>query len=402
MLSVIYTSTSALQSFSKGLDVISSNVANVNTTGYKGTELLFQDVFYGYDLRGERNGDLYGSAIGRGVSAEVTTMRFNQGEFRETKTDTDVAIDGKGFFVLQRDGESLYTRSGEFEFDNDGVLVSRTNRSPVMGLNADGTLSPIRLDSLKSQAARPTSEINFTGNLSLGATQHVINTSVIDSLGASAALTLTFRNMSTTTPRSWQIEVKNAQGTVVATGGEIRFQGNGSPEDGYNSFSFDYTGANGSPQSITLKFGEPGSFTGATSFSGGTTSDLAASKQDGFLQGTLLTTTFDSQGRLTATYSNQQTVNGPYLALASIDNLQSLIREDGGLFRAQPATRVELGKAGIGALGQVVAGRVELSNVELSQQFTDMIVVQRGYQAASQVLTAANEMLQQLLQSAAK
>jgi len=402
MLSVIYTSTSGMQSFSKGLDVISSNVANVNTVGYKGTELLFQDVFYGYDLRGERDGDLYGSSIGRGVAAEVTTMRFNQGDFRETKTDTDVAIDGKGFFVLQRDGEYVYTRSGEFEFNDEGVLVSRGDRSVVMGLNEQGALIPIRLDSLKTQPAKPTGEMTFTGNLSLGASQHVVNAAIIDSLGASTTLSITFRNTSTTTPRSWQIDVKDAQGNLIATGGQIRFQGNGSPEAGFNSFSFSYKGANSAPQQVTLNFGAPGSFTGATSFSGGTSSDLAVTKQDGFLQGTLLKTSFDGQGRLTATYSNQQTITGPHLALATVNDLQALVRMDGGMFRAQSGTAVTHGKAGTGAFGQVLAGRVELSNVELSQQFTDMIVVQRGYQASSQVLTAANEMIQQLLESAAR
>jgi flagellar hook protein FlgE len=402
MLSVIYTSTSGLQGFSRGLDVISSNVANVNTTGYKGTELLFQDIFYGYDVRGQRDGDLYGSSIGRGVAAEVTTMRFNQGEFRDTKSETDVAIDGKGFFVLQSEGEYRYTRSGEFEFNDEGVLVSRATRSVVMGLDEQGALAPIRLDSLKTQPAKPTSEIVFVGNLSLGASQHVVNTSVIDTLGASTALSFTFKNTSTTTPRSWQIDVKNAQGTVIATGGSIRFQGNGSPEADFNTFKFEYTGANGAPQEITLKFGEPGSFTGATSFSGGTTSDLAVNKQDGFLQGTLLSTTFDNQGRLKATYSNQQSVTGPYLALANVNDLQALMRLDGGLFRAQSGTEVTYGKASTGPFGQILAGRVELSNVELSQQFTDMIVVQRGYQASSQVLTAANEMMQQLLESAAR
>jgi flagellar hook protein FlgE len=400
MLSTIYTSMSGLQSFSKGLDVISGNVANVNTAGYKGTELLFQDVFYGYDPKGERNGDAYGSWIGRGVAAEITSLRFSQGDFRDTDNATDAAIDGQGFFIVSHDGEYLYTRDGQFEFDDNGVLVTRTGRETVMGLDESGALAPITLDKLKAQPAKPTSEIRFVNNLSLGATQHVVNNvKVINSLGETVLLSITFRNTSTTTPRSWQIEVKDAQNKVVAPLGELRFRGNGSPETDYNTFKFTYTSANGDPQDITLHFGEPGSFSGATSFSGGATSDLAVNRQDGFAQGTLLSTTFDDQGRLVARYTNEQSVTGAHLALATFNDLQALRRLDGGRFHAAPNQTATIGKAGTGTLGRIVAGRVELSNVELSQQFTDMIVVQRGYQASSQVLTAANEMIQQLLET---
>lgn len=400
MLSTIYTSMSGLQSFSKGLDVISSNVANVNTPGYKSTELLFQDVFYGYDPKGERNGDVYGAWIGRGVAAEITALRFSQGDFRDTKNATDVAIDGQGFFVVSRDGEYLYTRDGQFEFDDNGLLVTRAGREPVMGLDESGALSQITLEQLQAQPAKATSEIHFVNNLSLGGTQHVLNNvKVINSLGETILLRVTFRNTSSTTPRSWQIEVRDAQNQVVAPLGELRFRGNGSPETDYNTFKFTYDSANGDPQEITLNFGEPGSFSGATSFSGGTTSDLAVSRQDGYAQGTLLSTTFDDQGRLVARYTNEQSVTGAHLALATFDDLQALRRLDGGMFHTAPNQTATLGKAATGTFGRIVAGRVELSNVELSAQFTDMIVVQRGYQASSQVLTAANEMIQQLLET---
>jgi len=403
MLSVIYSAMSGLQSFSKGLDVISGNVANVNTPGFKGSELLFEDVFYGYDLKGEHDGSLYGSSTGRGVEAEVTTLRFTQGDFRQTQNETDAAIDGKGFFVVQRDGEYVYTRSGQFEFDDQGLLVTRSERYPVLGLNANGELAQIDLEPLKAQPARPTTQVSFINNLSLGATQHVIGSvNIIDSLGKTVPLSVTFRNTSSTTPRSWQIEIKDAQNTVIATGGELRFQGNGSPETGYNTFKFTFTGSGGTAQNVTLYFGEPGSFSGATSFSGGTTSDLAVSKQDGFVQGSLLSTTFDDQGRLTARYTNNQSVTGMSLALAQIPNLQALRTLQGGFFHAAPGQTVDYGTAGSGALGRILPGTVELSNVELSQQFTDMIVVQRGYQASSQIMTAANEMMQQLLETARK
>jgi flagellar hook protein FlgE len=399
MLGTIYISTSGLQSFSKGLDVISTNVANVNTAGFKGTQLLFQDVYYGYQVRDERNDELYGAWIGHGVTADTTATRFNQGDFRDTKNDTDVALDGKGFFVIDRDGTYIYTRSGQFEFDTDGVLVERGTAHRVMGLGADGHLQSISMDGLKTQPAKPTSTVTLTGNLSLGGTEHTIsNVEIIDSLGGKQKVTLKFRNTSTTTPRSWQVEVRDSTDKIIATGGEIRFEGNGSPSKEYNQFKFKYTATNASEQEIVLDFGTPGAFSGATSFSGGTSSDLAVNKQDGFVQGTLAKITFEDTGQLVANYSNNQKVRGAYLALANFNNVQSLRPIDGGGFHAHAGDEPLLGKAGEGNFGRLLAGKIELSNVDLSQQFTDMIVVQRGYQASSQLLTAANEMIQQLLE----
>jgi flagellar hook protein FlgE len=222
---------------------------------------------------------------------------------------------------------------------------------------------------------------------------------VIDSLGGTQKLSISFRNNNTNTPRSWNVEVRNADKEIVAAGGEIRFQGNGSPEVDYNSFSFEFTTPEAAPQQITLRFGEPNSFSGATSFSGGATSDLAVERHDGYAQGSLLSMTFNDRGQLVAKYSNEQTLDGAKLALAMFNDMQSLRQVDGGMFRAQPHQESTLGYAGSGNFGRTTPGRVELSNIELSQQFTDMIVVQRGYQASSQVLNVANEMMQQLLEA---
>jgi flagellar hook protein FlgE len=400
VFTTIYTSMTGLQGFARGLDVISTNVANVNTPGYKGTELLFRDVFYRYDIHDERHGDLYGTWIGHGVAADLTSLRLNQGEFRETDNDTDVAIDGKGFFVIERDGELVYTRGGQFDFETEGVLVTRGGQNRVMGLAADGSLQPISLAALRTQPARATSEISFVGNLSLGATQHIVNNvRVTDSLGATQTLSVRFRNNGTQTPRSWEIEVRNADNEVIASGGQIRFQGNGSPAADFNRFAFDFTAKDAATQRITLYFGEPDSFSQATSFSGGASSDLAVDRNDGFAQGTLLGVSFDDRGRLVARYTNNQTVTGGRLALATFTDVQALQRIDGGMFHAPAREQALLGEAGQGNFGRIAAGRIELSNVELSQQFTDMIVVQRGYQASSQVLTVANEMLQQILEA---
>ncbi|HXF88972.1 MAG TPA: flagellar hook basal-body protein, partial [Xanthobacteraceae bacterium] len=118
MFSSILSAFSGMLGFSKGLDVISNNVANLNTPGFKAAELQFRDLFYRYSpLQG-------GGAeqVGQGVSAGNTRTRYRQGELRETGNPLDLAIDGNGFFVLRKDGETFFTRSGQFEFNGAGVL----------------------------------------------------------------------------------------------------------------------------------------------------------------------------------------------------------------------------------------------------------------------------------------
>lgn len=403
MLETIYTSTTGLQTFAKGLEVISGNISNVNTVGYKGTSLSYRDIHYDFSLRDERQGTMYGTNIGGGVAADVSTTLFNQGELRQTTSDTDVAIVGRGFFVVDVDGTYLYTRNGQFEFNDDGFLVTRDGGYQVMGLSATGTLQPINQNPLKAQAAVQTTYMNFTGNLSTGSTTaNSGNIQVIDSLGGVHAFTMTItRDTTNPVPRTWKVSIADENNTVVGTG-SIGFESNGSPAVDTNAVTFDYQAPGADAQSITFKFGEPGSFAGVTSFSSGTTSSVVAGTSDGRAQGALISLSFDSDGRLAARYSNQQTATGTQLALADFDNLQALTKQGQGLFAAQPGQQFDIGAPSTRSLGTIAARNVESSNVDLSGQFADMIVIQRGYQASSQVLTVANEMMQQLLESAKK
>lgn len=403
MLDSIYTSTTGLQSFAKGLDVLSGNVTNVNTVGFKATSLSYRDIHYSFDARDQRRQIVYGATIGGGVAADVTTTLFNQGELRQTNSDTDAAISGRGFFIVQVDGGYAYTRNGQFEFDDDGFLVTRDGGYRVMGLSGGG-LQPINQNPLKAQPAVPTTYINFTGNLLTGSSAAATtgNIQVIDSLGGTHAFSMSISPDSTNpTLRTWTVSITDEKNTVVGTG-SIAFDSIGSPVAGSNAVSFDYQAAGAAAQSITFRFGDAGSFAGVTSFASGTASSVLAGTSDGRALGSLVSLTFDDQGRLSATYSNRQTATGMQLALADFDNLQALIQSGQGLFRAQAGQRPDIGAAGTGARGSVVARNVESSNVDLSGQFADMIVIQRGYQASSQVLTVANELMQQLLEAGKK
>ncbi len=148
---------------------------------------------------------------------------------------------------------------------------------------------------------------------------------------------------------------------------------------------------------VTLKFGAPGQFSGVTSIATATTSQLSVQKQTGVERGTLMTTTFDDMGRLKLTYSNGQIKTPATLLLAQFDTPDQVEALGDGLYRARPGVQVVLASPQTSGRGRIVGSKVEMSNVDLTQQFTDLIIIQRGYQASSQMTSVANEMIQQLL-----
>lgn len=399
MLDTIYTSTTGLQTFAKGLDVISSNVANVNTVGYKATGLVYRDIHYNFTMKDQQQETLYGTQVGGGVAADVTSTLYNQGELRQTGNDTDVALTGRGFFVIEHEGGYVYSRNGQFEFNDAGDLVTRDGRNRVMGLTEAGALQAINQNAYKVQPAVQTSKIDLVGNLSTGSTSATTkDVQIVDSLGGTHSFTITYTaDNSDPNVRSWKVAVTDENQAAVGTVGTISFQTNGSPAPNANTYVFKYQATGAAEQTITLNFGKADTFSNVTSFSSGSTSQIGIGTTDGRTQGSLLSLSFDEKGRLAAKYSNEQTATGTQLALADFDNEQALLQLGQGLFRTQTGQQALIGAPEKGAFGKITAGSVESSNVDLSGQFADMIVVQRGYQASSQVLTVANEMMQQLL-----
>lgn len=403
MLGSIYTGLSGMIAFSKGLDVISNNVANLNTPGYKGSDLLFKDLFYRYQLAGG-NDDRAGVAqIGNGVSTDSTTLRFQQGDHQDTGNSNDVAIDGNGFFILQSGNEMLYTRAGQFDFDDEGFLVARGSAARVAGLDVNGNLVDINIVGNRFSAPTPTTEVVFSNNLSTGSITHEItDVQIVDSLGESHSFTITFSNNGSVIPRSWLVNVVDEDNTQLVTDEEIRFAADGSPDEEFNSVAFSYQPDGASASEITLTFGEPASFSGATSFSGGATSTLKVESSNGVLPGVLLSTKFESDGTLNIKYTNEEEAEGGRLALAWFNDLQAMRQLGDGIFVAKENAEVVIAPPKEGIMGEIVGENVEISNVDLTREFTDLIIVQRGFQASSQVLTISNEMIQQLMNTGGK
>lgn len=392
ILSSAYISLTGLLTFSKALDVISDNVANLNTPGFKAGDLFFNSLQSAEGFSGT-GGDAQTGIPGSGTTAIGAGRRFAQGEIRETGTASHLAIDGAGFFVL-RDGTGLFlTRAGQFDLDVEGRMTDPTTQRFLQGIGANGALTDIVIDRLRTNPPQPTSSVSFSGNLSVGSTTHQATRTIFDAEGTERVLTFSFTNNTAVTPGSWLVKVTDAQ-NVELLSGEIRFQGSGAPAPGFNTLQLAVTSANGTPSTVTLNFGTPGTFDGATSFSAGQTSTLQASRSDGYGIGRLTDFSFGQDGVLTLKYSNGQTEQGIRVALASVPDPQELKSETGSIFVAREGQRIDFGVPGEGGLGRLAPKSLELANVELSREFADIIILQRGFQASSQVLNISSQLIE--------
>lgn len=396
MLDSIYSAYTGLLSFSKALSVLSNNVSNMNTPGFKSSDVTFRDLFYQFSSSGGQT-TAQESQVGEGTETSGTRINFAQGTPADTGNPLDAAISGNGFFVLKDANNNLYyTRAGQFDVNSSGELIDKTTSYRVQAISGKSNLSDINIANLQTSAAKATSDVTFVGNLSRGATSDTISSvTVYDSAGGSHTLSLSLTNNNSTTTGSWLVQVQDENNKTIGNG-EFRFNADGSPETGYNTVSISLAPTGVTASTIKLDFGAANGFSGATNFSGGTTSDLKLNTQDGHASGSLTATTFDSQGFLTLTYSNGQTAKGPQLALSWFNDMQGLHQLGNELFTNPAGLTPLLGGADGKTMGTLTSNQVEGSNVDLTQQFTDLVIIQRGYQSSSQVISVANQMIQQL------
>jgi flagellar hook protein FlgE len=381
MFQALFNSLSGLFSFSRSLDTVSNNVANMNTPGFRGSDSFFENV----------NGEHGTRITGQG-------LRTTAGDLRQTGNSTDVAMDGAGFFVLRDPNGSLhYTRAGQFLFDDQGLLIDSVSRFQVMAIDADGRLSPVSLEGHRSLPAQPTTRITLSGNLApTGTTHEISNVTIYDGTGKSHALKVKFTNNDSQTPRSFLVKVTDETGAEVGQG-ELRFSTSGTLEPGYNAMSLSLLFA-GVPQTVAMEFGTPGTFQGTTNLAG-LNNNVSATVADGRSVLGITTLAFDEKGVLQLTYSASEKRQGQQLALASFLSESTLELSSGRLISDADTQRNELGRAGSGTFGKVQGGSLEMSNIDLTQEFADMLIIQRGYQASSRVMTVSNEMIEQLYNS---
>jgi len=377
----LYNSVSGMFTFSQTLNTISNNISNMNTPGFRGSESFLENVM----------GD-------DGTKVAGTGENLSEGQIEQTNTSTDVAINGEGLFILKdSQGNTYYTRSGQFEFNSDGVLVDSVNSYQVQGYDASGNYGSINISALKTLPAQATSNVNITGNIAPGdPSEKVSNITVYDAQGTSHILTLTLTSNTSKTPGDWLAAVTDSTGATIGTG-DVRFSTAFTPVAGFNTFTINPS-LGGASQAITFNFGTPGGQSGATDIQGSPAS-LAAQVADGHGVIGITSYAFDQNGVVQLTYADSEVKAGPQLALASFEDERSLQAIQGNLYTPPSDQTAQIGRANTGILGGIEGSSLEMSNVDLTQELAEMIVIQRGYQASSRVMTVSGDMLQQLYDS---
>jgi|SRR6185369_3618589 fagellar hook-basal body proteins len=396
---------SGLTASSIALSAIANNLANLNTVGYKDTRVLFRDLFY-QSLGTSGAGDPI--QLGAGTAVSSMPAMFTQGSVDPSGVPTDVAIMGDGFFAVQKDGITSYTRAGNFSKDKDGFLVTAEGEQ-VMGYPAiNGAvdtgqgLVPLQLGSGMISPPTATSTIQLRSNLDATApvgTVFPATIGVYDSLGATHILTFNFTK---TASNAWNYSISIPAAEVGATGnpvvvktGALTFDGNGNIAtpagdvtgiavtglaDGASDLTFDWKLYDGTSGLVTQV---------------ATPSGTASTQQDGSGSGSMTKFAIGSDGMITGTFSNGKTAVMGQLVLANFANTQGLVRSGQNDFTATLSSgQAVIGSPGTGGRGTLSGGALELSNVDIAKEFASLIVAQRGFQANARAVTTFDEITQ--------
>ncbi len=407
MMRSMFSAIAALNLHQLYMDVIADNLSNINTPGFKGSRVSFQDMF-SQTLRGGSapSGSLGGvnpAQIGLGARLGGLDILFTQGSLQATGKNSDLAIQGDGFFIYQGEGTNLYSRDGSVDLSADGYLANPNTGLYILGWQADdqGVIDPtqpigrIRIPAGISQA-RATANATFQGNLDANTAvgdSFTTTTQIYDSLGGQHTIDITFTRDALTNTWTWTASSTDPAITgITVTGSPIAFTAEGQYDPNNPATSIQLTLNNGavSPQTVNLDF------TNMTQLAND--SDVSMANQDGMAPGSLIGFNVTDRGEVIGLFSNGLNQTIGQLALANFINPAGLQRVGQNLFvpSANSGT-AQVGTAGTNGRGSIAAGYMEMSNVDLAQQFTDMIVAQRGFQANSRVITTSDEMLQDLV-----
>ncbi len=459
MMRSLYSGVSGLQNHQTRMDVIGNNISNVNTTGFKRGRVNFQDMISqqvgGAAKPTEELGGVNPKDVGLGMTIATIEQVFSQGNLQTTGVSTDVAIQGNGFFILKDGDESFYSRNGQFGLDSNGTLVNPANGQRVQGwmardLNGEqivqtaATPTDLVVPVGSKDPAKATENVLFACNLNKntpeileGASESDIakgtwgtEQKIYDSFGNEHLLSVSFTKVPGVA-NSWQatvnVDADNADFTQTRIGlgttdgvqntfivnfdnyGQLASvedsSGNISNQEGeivlQTSFTVPEANAdeNGNPyrQAFNINLGTIGSMKNTITQSASKSTTKAYS-QDGYTLGYLDNFKIDSSGTITGVYSNGTNRVIGQLALATFAN-------DRGLEKAGNNTYVEtnnsgqanIGESGIAGKGSLLAGALEMSNVDLSEQMTDMIVTQRGFQSNAKTIQTADTLLETVL-----
>jgi len=461
MMRSLFSGVSGLQNHQTRMDVIGNNIANVNTYGFKRNRVTFQDMFYQQLQGASRPTDAVGGVnpreVGLGMTiASIDTLHI-QGSFQTTGVGTDLAINGMGFFVMNDRGTELFTRAGTFSLDQTGTMVNPANGMRVQGwmaqeidgvqfLDVSRNVENLVIPVGSKDAARATTMVNFASNLDKrtpeildGATGLEIREGtwstqqkIFDAFGESHDLMVEFARVPGVN-NSWTARVVvNPQGEIStntsvglgdlppAAGGPelftLNFNNQGTlisavdaagneSSTGQIIMNVGFDVQNATPgddgatvrQTFQLNLGTVGGLTNSmTQFAERSTTRIF--EQDGHTMGYMENFRIDGNGIITGIFSNGTNRVLGQVALATFANQGGLEKAGDNTFRmTSNSGMADIGPSGLAGRGRIQAGVLEMSNVDMAEQFTDMIITQRGFQANSRTIQTSDQMLQEIL-----
>ena len=406
LYSSFYSSLSGLSANANALSVIGNDLSNLNTVGYKGSTASFQDLFAASVGATSSQGNGNPIQIGLGTKLASIAQNFGQGSFQSTSNVTDMAIQGQGFFTLQtKGGGAGFTRAGNFTVDKKGYLVD-PNGNNVTGWNrsansltTNGLSSPIVLNMSTTSPPASTTTVGTVTNLDAGAitgTVYSTPVQIYDSLGASHSLLFTYTKQAA--PGTWSAAITTDGGsTVSGCPATVQFDAKGvliSPTANPTlSFTNWPNGATSPSTSWDIIKNGTATLTGFSAASA-----TSSTSQDGYGSGTVRSMIVDQNGIITGSFTNGQTIPMAQVAISNFANSAGLAKQGENMWGATLASgAASVGAANQGGRGAVLGANLELSNVDVAEEFTRLIINQRGYQANSRVVTTADSLLQETL-----
>lgn len=397
------TGLSGLNAASKNLDVIGNNIANSSTVGFKGARAEFADVFAASLSGGGA------SQIGIGTKLASVQQMFSQGNLSTTDNPLDMAVSGNGFFRLELNGETSYSRNGQFIQDNQGFIINSSGRfltgygvDPTTGQIDKTAVIPMQIDKSDidpnaSTTVAVTANLDARSPIIAGAINpNLTNTftdttslTVYDSLGNDHKAAVFYQKSAA---NSWNVEMYLDGVNVPLTPSTVTFDTNGvllTPAGG-SFVSNSFTPAGASPQTLTFDMAQVSQF--------GSKFGVTSLNQDGYASGRLSGFNIDSNGILAGNYTNGQIRNMGQVILSSFPSVTNLKSVGNNEWVQTNTSGAPIdGVPNSANLGQIFAQRLEESNVDLTTELVNMITAQRVYQANAQTVKAQDALLQTIV-----
>jgi flagellar hook protein FlgE len=393
----MYSGISGMKNFQTKLDVIGNNIANVNTYGFKKGRVTFKDTMNqtisGASAAQEARGGRNPMQVGLGSTLSTIDTIHTQSSLQSTGRPLDLAINGDGYFVVKQGDAQFYSRAGNFYLDDNGTLVNGDGMKVQSYEN--GVLEDIKVNVNAQLPANITETISMFGNLSnnaVGNEPFVQQINIVTSNGEQMTLDMKLSPQGSPS-NNWNMQFVNQNGESPLTSDTYTIDFTQDPIAAPGTVTLPIADTNGdgaadNTMDINMDYAQLTNLAGDLS---------AAADPDGNTAGSLESFNIGSMGEINGVYSNGEITTIGYLALAKFSNPSGLTKAGGNSFQQSVNSGVpNINVAGEGR-GTIVSGSLEMSNVDLSEEFTEMISAQRGFQANTRIITTSDEILQELV-----